>query len=912
MNYCSRLKRTFFVKLQKCFPGKISIFAVAAIALLILSGPPVYAQSLSDLDLNNDGVINSLDIFELRSCFNAPAACNPQADFNGDGVIGFPDYQILVQSYGQTVPQIELSIAGEDEVVVLLDGSTNILYSVALVVHGPGIYNLQYEESEDPNNGGLNVVNDASQVFPTILHDSKVILINETITGLAVGEYTLTKRVTLASPALTAEHTVLVRVVDSTDIPELLMPGSEPSGIPINTPTVVTFSVLLTNTSRVPVTVEIRKVGPAGEDLGLMATLADDGTGPDGAAGDNVYTGINAIVGTTPGFITYIAFATFPEGDTVQSPVSELVVTNVLTELPAFNVEEQGTEIDPATNTKVVTGQVIVILAEGVTPEEAQSAVETLGYEVLGYDHALGTMLVGFPTTLFLYNVVADLVANPLFDTAEPNGIDVVSEFTPNDPNYGTQWGFTKSRADEAWVISRGKNILVGMLDTGADLDHPDLASNLWKSSFTITLPFIGTITFNKLGFDMVDGDNIPEDADGHGTHVAGTIAAVTNNSTQVAGMAPNAKVMVIRNLGPGGGAHSQFADGVRKAADMGVRVISYSGGGSHSATKQNAVNYAVNKGVLFIAAAGNDNTSSTAIAFPGAYANVMAIGSTTSTDGRSGFSNFGNWVSMAAPGSDILSTWLNGGTNTISGTSMATPHVSGAAALVMSRFPSLTAAQVRQRLEKTAKPLPAALQQGAGRLDAFNAVFNGNFEIGDMSGWNTIGTASSVTSLGPLVVQDGARMAFISTGPAATNLSTRFSQSFVVQDDVSSIPVQFTYNFVTEEYPEWVGTMYNDCTAIELKAPDGSVHTLATESVNASSFVPVGGITLPGGDDTVGMTGWKTLAIDIPVTEGPGEYQIFITDKGDDIYDSVLLLDDIRFKASVPLGTPLINGSCP
>jgi subtilisin family serine protease len=530
-------------------------------------------------------------------------------------------------------------------------------------------------------------------------------------------------------------------------------------------------------------------------------------------------------------------------------------------------------------------------------------------------------MLVDVPDSVSLTVATEMLESMPEFATAEPNAVDDPFEFTPDDPSYGTQWGFTKTRADEAWVISRGGGILIGMLDTGADLDHPDLQANLWKRSFTISLPFLGSITFNYLGFDMVDGDFVPEacatltctsaSCCGHGTHVAGTIAAVTDNATQVAGMAPDATVMVFRTLGPGGGAHSQFADAVRKAADMGVKIISYSGGGSASATKKNAVDYAVGKGVLFIAAAGNGATSSTTSAFPGAYSNVMAIGNTTSTDARSGTSNFGSWVAMAAPGTSILSTWLSGGTNTISGTSMATPHVSGAAALIWSRNPSMTASQVRQRLLGTAKPLNSTLQLGAGRLDAFSGVFNSGFELGTLASWDRSGTAASVTGLGPLSPREGSRMALISTGPAATNISTEFGQAFTVQSGVSNLPIQFRYNFVTEEYPEWVGTEFNDCTLIQLEAPDGSIHDLAFESVNSSSFSSVGGIDFPGGDNTVGMTGWRTVAVDIPVTQGPGEYRVVITDAGDDIFDSVLLLDDIRFKSSVATVSPSPAPSC-
>jgi subtilisin family serine protease len=233
-------------------------------------------------------------------------------------------------------------------------------------------------------------------------------------------------------------------------------------------------------------------------------------------------------------------------------------------------------------------------------------------------------------------------------------------------------------------------------------------------------------------------------------------------------------------------------------------------------------------------------------------------------------------------------------------GTSMASPMVAGAAAVVWSKNPSWTAAQVEERLEKTAKPLPG-LQLGAGRIDLFEAVFNGSFELDDLSEWTKSGTVSSLTSLGPLVPQDRNghknRMGYVSTGPSSDYVSSRLSQTFTIQSGVTSIPISFDYNFVTEEYPEWVGTIFDDKLLITLKTPSGNTVELARETVNTSSFTAIGGIDFPGGDNTVGMTGWKPKTVNVPVTEGEGTYEIFIQDAGDDIYDSVVLIDNIRFK---------------
>lgn len=290
-------------------------------------------------------------------------------------------------------------------------------------------------------------------------------------------------------------------------------------------------------------------------------------------------------------------------------------------------------------------------------------------------------------------------------------------------------------------------------------------------------------------------------------------------------------------------------------------------------------------------------------------------MGNTTPADTRQPTSGFGSWVDIAAPGEGILSTMptyevpmnkapynmpKNYGKAT--GASQATPHVSGAAAVVWSRHPAWSASKVRQRLEKTAKELPG-LQLGHGRIDLFEAVFNGSFEIGDLSEWTSIGTTGTFdkdaypTASPQIIPQHRKRMAYASTGPSGDYTAATLSQSFKIQSGVTNFPISFKYAFVTEEYPEWVGSIFDDSLTINLITPSGSIHAIATESVNSSSFQSVSGIDFPGGDNTMGWTGWKPAHANIPVTEGTGTYKIFITDAGDDIYDSVVLIDNIQFK---------------
>jgi thermitase len=277
-----------------------------------------------------------------------------------------------------------------------------------------------------------------------------------------------------------------------------------------------------------------------------------------------------------------------------------------------------------------------------------------------------------------------DLKRDGRVQFAEPNYIYRAS-FTPNDPSLGQQWAWARIQAFSAWDTTQGSSATkIAIVDTGIQRSHPDLDAKI------------------VAGYDYVSGDSAPDDGNGHGTHVGGTAAAETNNGTGGAGSCPNCSLMPVRVLdNSGSGSLVNVANGIRWAADNGAKVINLSLGGPGSSTLQSAVDYATGKGAFLACAAGNSNTSSTTSAYPGAYANCFAVASTTTTDARSSFSNYGGWVEAAAPGSSIYSTWLNSGYNTISGTSMATPHVAGLGGLLSSQ--GLTNAQIRARICSTA-----------------------------------------------------------------------------------------------------------------------------------------------------------------------------------------------------------------
>ncbi|HEY0738489.1 MAG TPA: S8 family serine peptidase [Herpetosiphonaceae bacterium] len=301
--------------------------------------------------------------------------------------------------------------------------------------------------------------------------------------------------------------------------------------------------------------------------------------------------------------------------------------------------------------------------------------------------------------------IVNALKRNPNVEYIEPNYIYTVN-FTPNDPGLSQQYAWNNIQAYNAWDVTQGSSsTVIAIVDTGIQRTHPDLDSKM--------VP----------GYDYVQNDSAPDDGNGHGTHVAGTSAAETNNSTGGAGTCPNCNLMPVRVLdNNGSGTLANVANGINYAAQNGAKVINLSLGGTGSTTLQSAVNNAWNAGVFLACAAGNSNTSSQTSAYPAAYPNCFAIASTTNTDARSSFSNYGSWVEVAAPGSNIYSTWLNNGYNTISGTSMATPHVAGLAGLLASQ--GLSNAQIRDRICSTSDAISGTGSfWTCGRINAYRAV---------------------------------------------------------------------------------------------------------------------------------------------------------------------------------------------
>ena len=308
-----------------------------------------------------------------------------------------------------------------------------------------------------------------------------------------------------------------------------------------------------------------------------------------------------------------------------------------------------------------------------------------------------------------LNRVLRAFASSPYVEYAELNYIAHAS-ITPNDPYWSSQWGMAKIEAPAAWEITTGSSsVTIAIVDTGVDLFHPDLSGKLVK------------------GYDFVNDDSNPQDDHGHGTHVAGIAAARTNNGTGVAGLAWGARIMPVKALDDRGrGNYEDIASGIIYAANNGARIINLSlGGTAQSWTLKQAVEYAHNLGCVIVAATGNNDSS---VHYPARYPQVIAVAATDSNDHRASFSNYGPEVDVAAPGVSIRSTYWWGGSTYewLSGTSQASPHVAGLAALIWSVNPSLSNTQVESIIKQTADDLGAAGRDndyGFGRINARQAL---------------------------------------------------------------------------------------------------------------------------------------------------------------------------------------------
>ncbi len=285
--------------------------------------------------------------------------------------------------------------------------------------------------------------------------------------------------------------------------------------------------------------------------------------------------------------------------------------------------------------------------------------------------------------------------------------------FDPNDPRLSELWGISKIECPAAWDRSKGDEITVAVIDTGVDYNHPDIKDSMW------------TDAAGNHGRDISDGDDDPLDFHGHGSHCAGTIAATINNNVGVVGVAPQAKIMAVKIFPKA--FDTVCAEAIKFAADNGANVLSNSWGPTSprpsNRVVEDAVDYAVDKGCIVVFAAGN-NDDDVQNYSPANHPNVISVAATDINDARAGFSNYGDLVSIAAPGVNILSLKLKTSDYVrMNGTSMACPHVAGLAALILKMNKNLTQAQVKEIIQSNGDVIQTDKPISSRRINARKSI---------------------------------------------------------------------------------------------------------------------------------------------------------------------------------------------
>ncbi|MGH9944188.1 MAG: S8 family peptidase [Pyrinomonadaceae bacterium] len=440
--------------------------------------------------------------------------------------------------------------------------------------------------------------------------------------------------------------------------------------------------------------------------------------------------------------ITYV-HNTVPETEVAGKDDAEVIVR--------FRPGTSADEIDRLTSTlndrlqdrfEFVNGEAVIADEDGFSAEEVAAQYrrqpEVL-YAEPNYEINLS------PVADEEFQAAEGYVGND--DDDEP---PVIMGRRPNDQMFGEQWALQntgqregKSQADIsavlAWEKTQGSDkIVVAVLDTGVDYNHNDLKGNMWTRPAGVA-PYededLGAFD-DRYGFDAADNDGDPMDDNGHGTHCAGIVGAEGDNSEGIAGVNWKVEIMPLKFLGRGGSGTTKDAiESInyaidRKRAGVNLRIISASWGSTmYSRALEDAIRRAGEEGIIFIAAAGNASVNNDRRPhYPSSYKlpNVVAVAALNRRDTLASFSNYGaQGVHLAAPGAEILSTWPKNKYEEHSGTSMATPVVSGVAALVLSVNPKMTVKELRERLLASVDRLPALegkLSSG-GRINAARAV---------------------------------------------------------------------------------------------------------------------------------------------------------------------------------------------
>ena len=483
---------------------------------------------------------------------------------------------------------------------------------------------------------------------------------------------------------------------------------------------------------------------------------------------------------------------------------ADVAVSEVLT---STTITANGNSKDPVQGDKpnppaYASDRLIVKFKSGANTVQANEIKNSIGVVSTKTIDLTGAQIWQLSPRTSVEAALATYRNSSLFEYIEPDYTITTAATIPNDPSFGQLWGLNNTGqsggtpdadidAPEAWDIQTGNpNLVIGVIDTGVDYNHPDLVGNIWTNPGEIAGDGIDNDNNGYIddvrGWDFAYNDNNPMDVQGHGTHVSGTIAGKGNNGVGVTGVAWNAKIMPLKFLNDSGsGSTSGAISAIAYATAKGVKLTNNSwGGGGYSQALSDVINAAGQQGALFIAAAGNSSQNTDINpAYPASYnlANIISVASTTRTDSLSSFSNYGlTSVDLGAPGSDIYSTTPNNTYSTYSGTSMASPHVTGAAALLWSQNPTWTAQQVKNTLMQTGDSISALAGKTVSgkRLNVYNALVSSS-------------VPSVTVDVSPTTVQeDGATDLVYTFTRTNLNLSSPLTVNFGASGIANAAPV--------------------------------------------------------------------------------------------------------------------------
>ncbi len=393
----------------------------------------------------------------------------------------------------------------------------------------------------------------------------------------------------------------------------------------------------------------------------------------------------------------------------------------------------------PSSNqVEVLKGAILVKFKEQVSVNVKKSIFSKTGTQDASRIEKLGIDKIKIPDDKTVNEMVDEFSQRSDVLYAEPvylrRAFMLPTEYADESELKNRQWGLEKIEAPHGWNIETGNGVVVAVLDTGIDLDHTDLSGNIWSNPDSTAEYNISTYTivYDTHGWNFIDNNKDPDDDNNHGTHCAGIIGAMANNSTSsgAVGISWYNKLMAVKVLDNSGEGDSvDIINGIIYAADRGADIISMSLGGNPqdppSEAERDAVNYAYNKGCVIAAASGNHYDSQ--ISYPAGYENVIAVGATDINDKRANTSNYGEGLDIVAPGVNIYSTII-GGYDNMDGTSMACPYVAGLASIVISLWerkdnPGWTPLQVRNVITSNCDDINSASYPGWDKYTGYGRI---------------------------------------------------------------------------------------------------------------------------------------------------------------------------------------------